>query len=264
MKALMLTDLEGVAGVVSFEPQTYPDGNYYEQAKKLLTAEVNAAIDGLLTEDVDEVIVLDGHGPGAICYEELHHAVRLVHGRPVVPNWIDHEEYGEIDFCVVIGQHAMAGVNDGNLNHTQSSLQIEYIKLNGKPIGEFAQFAYCHGQKGRSVIFMSGDRAACREAAELIPGIVTAEVKVGLGRNCAISVAKEESHKRIREGISQAVRNFKQSRPTPLKIAGPYEIEIKYFHTDRADIAEASGGIRIDPLRIKFQNENLRSIIYKK
>jgi D-amino peptidase len=263
MKALMLTDIEGVAGVVSFEPQAYPDGKYYEQAKKLLTAEVNAAVDGLLAEGVDEVIVLDGHGPGAICYEELHPAARLVHGRPVAPNWIDHEAYGEIDFCVVIGQHAMAGVADGNLNHTQNSRQIEYIKLNGKPIGELAQFAYCHGLKGRAVIFMSGDRAACREAVELIPGIVTAEVKVGLGRNCAISVSKEESYKRIREGISQAVKSFKKSRPAPLTIGGPYEIEIKYFHTDRADIAESSGGVRIDPLRVKFQSDNLRNIIYK-
>ena len=39
----MLTDLEGVSGVVSFIDQTYDTGKYNEQAKKLLTAEVNAA-----------------------------------------------------------------------------------------------------------------------------------------------------------------------------------------------------------------------------
>lgn len=259
----MLTDLEGVAGVVSFEPQAYPDGKYYEQAKKLLTAEVNAAVEGMMSQGVEEVIVLDGHGPGAICFEDLHPKAQLVHGRPVAPNWTDHDAYGDIDFCVVIGQHAMAGVVDGNLNHTQNSRQIEYIKLNGTPIGELAQFAYRHGLKGRPVIFVSGDRAACREAIDLIPNVVTAEVKVGLGRNCAISVSKEESHKRIHDGIAQAVQAFKQNRPDALTVEGPYVIEVKYFHTDRTDSAEAAGGERVDALTVQFKSDNLLDVLYR-
>ncbi len=40
MKVLMITlDLEGVAGVVTFEQDSYSDGKYYETAKRLLTAE---------------------------------------------------------------------------------------------------------------------------------------------------------------------------------------------------------------------------------
>ena len=38
-KVYIGTDLEGVAGVVSFTEQGYADGKYYEQAKRLLTAE---------------------------------------------------------------------------------------------------------------------------------------------------------------------------------------------------------------------------------
>ena len=48
MKAFMMTDLEGVAGVVSFNLHTYPDAPYYQNSMKLLTAEVNAAVDGLI------------------------------------------------------------------------------------------------------------------------------------------------------------------------------------------------------------------------
>jgi len=40
MNVLMMTDIEGCAGVVSFETDSYPTGKYYEAAKKLLTAEV--------------------------------------------------------------------------------------------------------------------------------------------------------------------------------------------------------------------------------
>ena len=48
MKVLIGTDIEGVAGVVSFEPQAYPEGKDYAEAMTLLTAEVNAAVEGLL------------------------------------------------------------------------------------------------------------------------------------------------------------------------------------------------------------------------
>ena len=55
-KVIACTDLEGVAGVVSFEQQAFPDGKYYEQAKLLLTAELNAAVEGLLEEGVEEIL----------------------------------------------------------------------------------------------------------------------------------------------------------------------------------------------------------------
>ena len=87
MKILIMTDLEGVAGVVSFEDQTGANSRYYEAAKKLLTAEVNAAVDGLIQVGVEEVLVVDGHGPGAIQFEDLHPAARLMHGRPLV-SWV--------------------------------------------------------------------------------------------------------------------------------------------------------------------------------
>src|SRR5690349_18544134 len=67
-KVFLLTDIEGVAGVVSFEHQTYPTGRYYDRAQRLLTAEVNAAVEGLRESGVEEILVADGHGPGAIWF----------------------------------------------------------------------------------------------------------------------------------------------------------------------------------------------------
>ncbi len=91
MKMLMMTDLEGVAGVVSFNEQAYAEGRYYDQAKRLLTAEVNAAVEGLLEVGVEDTLILDGHGPGGIWFEDLHPAARVLHGCPLVP-WqtLDH------------------------------------------------------------------------------------------------------------------------------------------------------------------------------
>ena len=85
MKVLMMTDLEGVAGVVTFEQDSDPTGQYYETAKRLLTAEVNAAVDGLMEAGAEEVLVLDMHGPGGIWFEDLHPQAKPTHGRPLAP-----------------------------------------------------------------------------------------------------------------------------------------------------------------------------------
>ena len=139
MRVLIGTDIEGVAGVVSFASQTGQDSKYYEDAKKLLTAEVNAAINGLLESGADDILVVDGHGCGAIEFESLHPAAKLLHGRPLGAKEIQSQVIASYDVTIMIGQHAMAGVQTGNLNHTQNSSSIDYYKLNGKKIGEIAQ-----------------------------------------------------------------------------------------------------------------------------
>ena len=74
MKIYMVTDLEGVGGVVRNE-QASGEGSEYEVARSLLTKEVNAAVQGALDGGADEVLVLDGHGARSaynFIYEELH------------------------------------------------------------------------------------------------------------------------------------------------------------------------------------------------
>ena len=189
MKVVIGTDVEGVAGVVDFETQASAAGKYYEETKQLLTAEVNAAVDALLEEGIDDIIVNDGHGPGGIHFPSLHPAAKLAHGRPLAPRYLRNEVYREYDVTMMIGQHAMMGVQDANLNHTQQSRIIEWYKLNGQLIGEIAQWSLMMGALGLPMIFLSGDGAACREAENLIPGITTAAVKKGLFDEALMAVA---------------------------------------------------------------------------
>jgi len=263
MKVFIGTDIEGVAGVVTFYVQTSPDGKYYEAAKKLLTAEVNAAVEGLLEMGVDDILVSDGHGPGGITFEDLHEKAKLLHGRPLAPRQIRDPFIREYDVCMMIGQHAMAGTVDGNMNHTQSSATIDSYKLNGRPIGEIAQFALYQGALGLPLIFLSGDDAACREAEELIPGIDTVSVKHGLGRNSAISFSAVEARRRIRQGVMTALRHYQEAPLQPLAWPGPYVLEKRYFHTDAADgAAAAPGAERVDSQTVRLRSDDIREIIY--
>ncbi len=264
MKVLMMTDLEGVAGVEEFRSQSYPDGKYHDQAKRLLTAEVNAAVEGLLEAGAEDVIVIDGHGPGGIWFEDLHPSARLIHGRPIILKNVFEELGAQSDVAMIIGQHAMAGVALGNQNHTQSSRAIDYIMLNGQKIGEIAQFGLYMGAFDVPLVFLSGDEAACQEAQALIPGISTVAVKRGLGRNAALTLSAPEARRQIREGALEAIRKHAESPLKPLVWEGPYTLEKRYFHTDVADgAANSKDAERLDGQTIRFQDTDIKSIIYR-
>jgi D-amino peptidase len=64
-KVLMITDMEGVSGIFDIELQCEPyKSPRWEESRKLLTGEVNAAADGLFDGGATEVIVWDGHDSG--------------------------------------------------------------------------------------------------------------------------------------------------------------------------------------------------------
>jgi D-amino peptidase len=261
MKIVMCTDLEGVSGVVSFTEQAEGNGRYYEKARKLLTAEVNAAVEGMLEESVTEILVIDGHGAGGILFEDLHPKATLFHGCPMPWKRFCNDIVKTFDAAIMIGQHAMAGEELGTLNHTQSHLAIEYYKLNGRPIGEIGQFAFLCGAWNVPMIFLAGDDVACREAEALIPGVTTAAVKIGMSRTSAISYPPAEAHRRIREGIKTAVRQHRQKPVPPLQWKGPFVLEKKFFHTGVAEAWNSTATV-IDPRTVQLHSENILDIIY--
>lgn len=263
-KIFIVTDLEGVAGVVSFSDQSSPDGRYYDAARKLLTAEVNAAIEGMLSSGVEEILVWDGHGAGAISFEDLHPAATLLHGRPMPPWSRLREVIRRYEAVVMIGQHAMAGTLTGNQNHTQNSRTIDYYRLNGRPIGETAQIALYFGALGLPLIFLSGDLDACREAQELAAGIGVVAVKEGIGRAAAISLSAPEARRRICAGVRQAIEQQRANPIPPLVWDGPYVLEKRYFHTDVADAAAAQPGVeRVDSQTVRIRADDILELIYR-
>ena len=79
MKRIVIgTDMEGCARIVSLTDQSRADGKYYEQSKRITTREFNAAVDGLRDAGVEDILMLDGHGPGA--GTDLQAAYLTMHG----------------------------------------------------------------------------------------------------------------------------------------------------------------------------------------
>lgn len=261
-RAFVVTDLEGTAGVTSFTQETYADARYLDRARRLATAELNAAVEGLVEGGVDDILVWDGHGPGGLYYEDLHRAVKIMHGRPFAPHRFWDPIADEYEVGLIVGQHAMAGVRSSNMNHTRSSTSIDSTSLNDEVIGEIAQVALYHGAAGMPFIFLSGEVDACREAEALIPGITTVAVKKGLGRDSAISLAPAEARSRIHEGVRKALEQHRATPVSPLTREGPYVLRKRFFHTDAADAAaERPGAERVDDLTVIFRGDHIRDVI---
>ncbi|MCX5642118.1 MAG: M55 family metallopeptidase [Candidatus Omnitrophica bacterium] len=223
MKIYLMTDLEGVAGVLDFDNWCIPKARYYETAKKLLTLEVNAAVEGFMKSGAKEIIVADGHGWGGINPELLNPRVKLMRGWPAGFPFLLDKSY---DAVAWVGQHAKAGTEYAHIAHTQA---FEYVDLsvNGISIGEFGQFAMCAGELGIPAIFASGDEAFTKEAKALVPGIKTVSVKTGTTpgkgddltdsmygkRNLsAVHLHPVKARELIKKGAFQAVKNIKKKR----------------------------------------------------
>lgn len=263
MKVFMLTDLEGVAGVVSFDKHVYSTGEYYEKSMSLLTGEVNAATEGLLEAGVDEIIVWDGHGDGGIVFEEMHSALKLIHGAVAGLRNKVYDIMKTCDVGVMIGQHAMAGVSNGNLNHTQCSQDITEYRLNDVPIGEIAQFTLSLGSFGIPMIYLSGDTAACQEAEELIQKIKTTSVKDGIGRNAAVCLSHQASKEKIHNDIITAINNHAKSPISPIIWTPPYNMQVTCTNSSAADRrASTNNRKRINDLTFCAESNSILDVIY--
>lgn len=235
MKIYIMTDLEGVAGVLDFDNWCSPESRYYELAKEFLTQEVNAAIEGFFAGGAKEILVVDGHGPGAINVKLLDSRVELMRGWPPGPWPLGLDK--SFNFLAFVGQHAKAGSIYAHIAHTQSSAYID-LSINGVSIGEFGQLAMCASELGVKSIFASGDLAFTKEAKELIPGIETVSVKRGLnpdnGENCtqhtyirhnnsAIHIHPVKACQLIREGAERAIKRMKEENFGIIPLKPPFE-----------------------------------------
>jgi len=230
-KFFILTDLEGVVGVDSFTQTRTSDGypERIDKARKRLAAEVNACVEGIRQAIPDaQIDVWDGHGPGGLYKEDLVGANYLREGQP-------YKELQGYDALLFVGQHAMAGTIHAPLNHTYSSLSVDYYKLNGVFIGEFGARALIAGRQGVPTIFLSGDDKAALEARMFVPNIETVIVKRGTGIESAVHLDGEEALSLIRQGAARALERMKDIPPFT-GIASPYVLEMCFrqpLNTDR-------------------------------
>jgi len=259
MKIYLLCDMEGTSGISKTTQVQSDSGQPYQQGRELLIADVNAAVAGAVDGGATEVVACDTHGGGGHFFiEKLDQ--RAVYETPGMKSLMPALD-STFDGVILMGHHAMAGTLNGFLDHTMSSASWFECSVNGVPLGEIGIESAWAGHFDMPVIMVHGDQAACREAETQLPGVVTAPVKEGIGRNKARCLSVDVAHDLIRKAAAEAVGKARSI--APFKPDLPAEVKLILCRSDYADERAGQKGVsRLDARTVTWTAETACQIIY--
>src|SRR6478735_11419390 len=249
MRVLIMSDMEGVAGIVKWA-QVNGGAPMFEEARRLYTEEINAAVRGAKTAGATEIVVMDCHGAGkewsfnSLVPELLEPDCEFV----VQENWTEYTAFLEegCDAALLVGMHARAGTRAGVMNHTVSGRDYFDLRFNGVLVGETGIHAALCGTWGCPVLLVTGDDAACAEGRELLgDGLTTVTVKTGLGASSARQIPPVRARAMIEEGATKALSDL--GAVEPWSPGSPCEITVSFKHTLAPDALRFRAGVeRVD------------------
>jgi D-amino peptidase len=253
MRVLIMSDMEGVSGIVVWE-QVNGGAPMYEECRRLYTEEINAAVRGAKAAGAKEVVVVDCHGAGggwtfnSLIPELLHPDCE----------WVSHHPWGRYtemlekgcDGVLLVGMHARAGTPDGVLCHTISTTTWRNLYFNEDLVGETGINAALCGHYGCPVLLITGDESTCREGRELLgEGLEAVAVKRGLSRYSARNIPPSRARQMIEEGAKRALKSG--NRVKPYVPAKPTTITIDLSTVDSANQFMNRHGVEIvEPLKV--------------
>jgi D-amino peptidase len=257
MKVFLSSDMEGTAGVVDWQ-QCVGDGPEAAAGRRLLLAEVNAAIDGALDGGATEIVVNDSHSTmrnlppaeiagGASYISGSHKPMYMMQG-------LD-DSFGAVLF---VSYHGSVGAQAG-LSHTYNPRAVVEARINGTVTGEAGINALVAAHYGVPVVLVTGDRCACEETAALIPGVHSAVVKEHVSRLAAHSLHPSRACALIRETAQRAVAGAAQAEPRPF--SAPVALEVSVRTTDIAEAATWVRGVeRAGPRELRIAGDDLLAV----
>ncbi len=255
MKVYISADMEGATGVTGWKDVTVGEASY-ERFRKLLTQDVNAAIEGAIKGGATKVIVNEAHDTKKnILLEDLHSEAEMISGPTQFLGMMEGIS-NDFNAAFFIGYHARAGTPEAILNHTMSSAQVFNLWLNKNLIGELGLNSYVAGHFGVPVILVSGDDKLCLEARNLLGSVETVEVKKSIDMYVAKCLTPVKTSKLIQEAAKEALENLSQYKP--LKIGNNIKGEIQFKTTSKAASAALIPSVeRKDSTTVAFTCENI-------
>jgi len=254
MKVHVISDMEGVSGIVKWQ-QTSGGDPMYEEGRRLYTEEINAAVRVAKAAAATEIVVMDCHGAGGgWSFNSLVHDLLDPDCEYVVQEeWTSYTGFLEAgcDAALFVGMHAMNGAQFGVLNHTVSGQEWQNLSFNGTLVGETGINAALCGTWGVPVLLVTGDRATCDEARALLGnGLTTVAVKEGLGQYSARQFPARRAREMVEQGAERALRDL--GVVEPYKPGSPCTIEVEYKVSLAVDKLRRARGVEIvDSRRIR-------------
>ncbi|MCC6391025.1 MAG: M55 family metallopeptidase [Bryobacterales bacterium] len=255
MKIFMHCDMDGSSGIFTREQAWYWENGAREQvgmeAREMFTADVNSASAAALKAGVTDLIVCDTHHGGGNLMKEkllqdprityLYRSVGMENGKRRWMPGLDET----VDGLMLPGHHAKAMTPGAFLPHTWNHEWADFT-INGVSVGEIGIETCYAGHWNIPLIFVQGDVAACAEARQQFPGIVTAAVKQGTTETCT-GLGQEQAHAETAKGVREAIAKLRSGGMKPYKPALPMTITLRMRTMDAAaKAAQRPGILRLD------------------
>jgi D-amino peptidase len=238
VKVFISFDMEGVAGIVDWS-QCLPPGQPYEEGRRLLLGEVNAAIDGALAAGATEIVCNDSHGTmNNLDPELLHGQARYLSGRHK-PLYMMQGLDASADVVFMVGYHGSISGESSVLSHTYNPSVVSHVALNGSRVGESGINALVALAHGVPIGLITGDQ---HTAAEADPFLATAErvaVKESFTRFGADNLHPAAARALIFDGARRAVERVPGLAPPSIELPATLEV-----HLQTADMAEVASWVR--------------------
>ena len=240
MRVYISVDMEGCSGIVHRE-HTSPKGYDYELARRLMTAEANAAIQGAFEGGASAVVVSDSHGGNGmrnLLLHDLDERAEVIVGSP---RRLGQLEGLDSSFAAVllVGYHTRHGAA-GVLSHTTHGQAIANLWLNDSLVGEIGLNARLAGQFGVPIALVSGDDLTIAEAKRELPECEGVIVKKALGRYAAQCLHPRQAQALLRQGASNAVK--KAPTLEAFVAPAPVSIRLQFKETGSAESAARALG----------------------
>lgn len=254
MKVFISADIEGISGVAT--NQQLKTNSEYQRFRKLMMADVNAAIEGACNGGATEVVVADGHGNMSnLLIEDLDPRARLVSGSNRVMCQLEGLDES-FDAIMFVGHHGREGGSDAVISHTLAGICVNEMKINGKVVGETEMNAFVAGAFGVPAVFISGDDAYVKEVKETLPEVEAVVVKRAVDRFAAELIHPTVAAGQIREKAEIAIQKAKTIEP--LAIQGPVTFEIQFKGPQQAKMTTTLPTVEaVDPKTIRFTCDDM-------
>lgn len=251
VRVLVYHDMEGLSGQDDWRTFDFGHPSHYEIGRRLLTADVNAVIEGLFAGGAGIVRVVDAHGSGNpepdLILEELDGRAEMIFRDTPFRPYVDLTEEGAYDAVAVVGMHAKTGAG-GFASHTYT-LGMDII-MNDMSITETELIGYSWGRVDVPVIFASGDDKL-KANLETMPWLEFVEVKQATSASTAELRSVQEVHAEMRAAAQRALENRDQARTMKLRV--PIEVTLRAVPPASLSRLDGVPGVEYDDARVRFE-----------
>jgi len=251
MNFMIAVDLEGCAGVHSEPNKTLGMAKDYTFACEQGAREASAAARALFDAGADRVLIWDNHSSALnLPYDLMPEECEFLNGvgRTGRFSFVDAFD-GNLDAALFLGYHSRDNTANAVIAHTYSSIDYQYVKVNGVERGEIEIDAFLLGEKNIPLIFVASDDKACVQTKAFLPSCNTLQTKQSLSFNASIFKHPHRVAKEIYSEVFNTTKAF-MADPKAFPIAAydtPVEIEMRFKRLEGAQDAEQNGYTRFEP-----------------